>query len=106
MARRAAAVGAAALGATALVRRLRRERRGYAEKTLTINKPADEVRRAWVEISGDESALHMAPAPGGRGTEVTLERANATKGDVTDELRRFKQLVEAGEAASADGPRG
>jgi hypothetical protein len=95
-------------------------------KAVTINKPRGEVEAAWaaavdLERKIDEAGAHVLfmDAPGGRGTEVAVEFINAPPaGDLgaavlkltgndlatqlSDDLRRFKQLVETGEIVRSD----
>src|SRR4051794_7001638 len=87
----------------------------------------DEVpgqRIAWQSVEGAEvdnrGVVRFEPAPGDRGTEVHVELAYDAPGgavgtavaklfgeepgqQVSDDLRRFKQLVETGEIARSDG---
>lgn len=78
---------------------------------------------AWRSIHGDVSnagSVRFAPAPGDRGTEVTVELAYrwpggragtvaaallgaAPKQAIRDDLRRFKQVLETGEVLRTDG---
>jgi uncharacterized membrane protein len=78
---------------------------------------------AWRAVDGGvegSGAVRFAPAPGGRGTEVTVELAYEPPGGpigeafikllegepsehVKEDLRRFKQLMEAGEVARSEG---
>lgn len=76
----------------------------------------------WRSLPGSEvdtaGSVHFRKAPGGRGTEVVVElkynppagRLGATlakmfgespEGQIAEDLRRFKQLVEAGEVATS-----
>jgi hypothetical protein len=85
-------------------------------KAVTIRKPRAEVEQAW-DLSDYRPTF--ADAPGGRGTEVAVElvedppagdfgvlaqklsgRDPATQ--LSDELRRFKARVEAGEVTRSD----
>jgi hypothetical protein len=88
---------------------------------VTVNRRPGDVERAWrqhrPEIAGGGRTT-FAPAPGGRGTEVTvvIEQRPASPLQRTvrkvrgtdpvqqahDELRRFKQLVETGEITRSD----
>jgi uncharacterized membrane protein len=83
---------------------------------------------AWRSLEGSQvdtaGSVHFRPAPGGRGTEVRvvlkyLPPAGKTatmvawllgqspEGQIAADLRRFKELMEAGEAATTKGqPRG
>jgi hypothetical protein len=96
-------------------------------KAVTINRPRGEVEAAWGAAFGDlrrtlEQAgaqVVFADAPGNRGTEVAVEFIDAPPaGDLgaavlkltgkdfathlSDDLRRFKQLVETGEVLRSD----
>jgi uncharacterized membrane protein len=80
-------------------------------------------RIAWRSVDGaevaNEGAVRFEPAPGGRGTEVHVELTYSPPGgalgslvaklfgeepgqQVSDDLRRFKQLIETGEIARSD----
>jgi hypothetical protein len=84
-------------------------------KAVTINKPRSDIEQAW---DLDYTPTYTE-APGGRGTEVAVEfvddpfagdfgvafnkvtgKDKATQ--LADELRRFKQRVEAGEVVRSD----
>ncbi len=78
---------------------------GVTHRAVTVNKPEAEVRAllddpaAVRRFSPDgrwTGRYELRPAPGGRGTEI---HAEAEPGD----LRRAKQLLEAGEITTADG---
>ena len=93
---------------------------------ITADVPGE--RLAWESLEGadvrNEGEVRFAPAPGGRGTEVTVTLRYAAPGgklgewvarlqgedphqQVQDDLRRFKQVVETGEVVRSDGaPRG
>ncbi len=79
---------------------------------------------AWRSIEGadvpNSGSVPFAPAPGGRGTEVTLEVEYEPPGramgaavarlfgeepdqQIKDDLRRFKQVMETGEVVRSDG---
>jgi hypothetical protein len=89
---------------------------------VTIRKDEAEVRSRLPEaappLSTDEVAVTLAPAPGGRGTEIRavlakrtgpLEKvAGAVTGTdperrLTDAIRRFKQILETGEVVRSEG---
>lgn len=92
-----------------------------------VNEKANQLI-AWQSCEGADidhwGVVRFAPAPGGRGTEVTVELeyepiagsfgAMVTKlfgeepaQQIEEDLRRFKQLMEAGEAPTTEGqPRG
>ena len=85
-------------------------------------------RIAWRSIEGASvenwGSVRFQPAPGGQGTEVYVEVSYSPPGgrlgavvaklfgeepnqQISDDLRRFKQIVETGEIARSDGsPRG
>jgi uncharacterized membrane protein len=100
-------------------------------KSVTIARPRQEVEAAWVaaeqlrrKVDGAGAAVAFAEAPGNRGTELVVDLhdepplgelgAVALKlagrdlpTQLADDLRRFKQQVEAGEAIRSDStPRG
>jgi len=77
------------------------------EKEITGGREHEWI--AW--RSADESDVEQSGtvrfehAPGGRGTEVHVEVFGAaTRQQIRDELRRFKQLLETGEIPVSDGP--
>jgi uncharacterized membrane protein len=80
---------------------------------------------AWRSIEGsgvqNSGSVRFTPAPGGRGTEIRVQLQYAPPGgivgrtfaklfgeepeqQVSEDLRRFKQLMETGEIAVSDGP--
>ena len=72
---------------------------------VTVERPTEEVRRFLNEPAnaqrfsmdgGWEGKFELRPAPGDRGTEILSEAH-------PDALRRAKQLLEAGEIATAGG---
>lgn len=88
-----------------------------------INDQPNELI-GWRSLPGSQipnaGSVHFAPAPSGRGTEVTVElEYNPPAGQlgalvakifgeepdtqVQDDLRRFKQVMEAGETATIEG---
>jgi uncharacterized membrane protein len=89
---------------------------------ITEEVPGERI--AWRSV-GDSSvqtsgSVRLAPAPGGRGTEVHVELDYSPPGgalgatvaklfgeepnqQIGDDLRRFKQLLETGEIARSDG---
>lgn len=78
---------------------------GVTHRAVTVNKPEAEVQAlledpaAVRRFSPDNrwtGRYELRPAPGGRGTEIHAEAEAA-------DLRRAKQLLEAGELATADG---
>jgi hypothetical protein len=110
-----AVAGVAALDAFA-ARRIARSAESSAvldlsdEQAVTIKAPLETVEAAWVEWCATERAnlggnyaIRFEPAPGARGTEVRLA-GGGSKGTIREELRRFKQFLEAGEVAASDGP--
>jgi uncharacterized membrane protein len=89
---------------------------------ITEDVPGDRIAwRSVDEASVDNSgSVRFRPAPGGRGTEVYVEMDYSPPGgalgaavakvfgeepnqQLSDDLRRFKQLVETGEIARSDG---
>jgi uncharacterized membrane protein len=100
--------------------------RMLVRKAVTINRPRSEVEAAWAATGElqrkiEQAGAHVvfADAPGNRGTEVTVDFVDAPPaGDLgaavlkltgkdlatqlSDDLRRFKQLVETGEIVRSD----
>ena len=89
-------------------------------KAVTIRLPVDEVERAYRSSFGPDAKAEFRPAPGDQGTEVHVALvytpSAGAAGDaiaklrgrdpgtlLTDELRRFKQLLEIGEVPRSDG---
>jgi hypothetical protein len=75
---------------------------------VSVNRPAAEVRsflddpgsvRRFAPDGDWSGRYELRPAPGDRGTEIHAHTAPAN-------LRRAKQLMEAGELATAQGPSG
>jgi hypothetical protein len=110
-----------------LSRRRGEPRRGMlVRKAVTINRPISEVEAAWQAAEELQRKIEQAgaqvvftAAPGNRGTEVAVELIEAPPaGDLgaavlkltgkdlathlSDDLRRFKQLVETGEIVRSD----
>lgn len=78
------------------------------EHSTTIKAPLEAVENGWVQwcASGharlkNDYAIRFEPAPGARGTEVHLSGGGSTRA-VREELRRFKQRLETGEASMSD----
>jgi hypothetical protein len=95
-------------------------------KAVTIKKSPADVERAWLQedelqelVREAHGAVRFVPAPGDRGTEVIVEfELDPPAGDLgvaalkltgrdpatqlSDELRRFKQRLEAGEVIRSD----
>jgi hypothetical protein len=96
-------------------------------KAVTIAKPRQTVEEAWTaatdlrnKVDRHGALVAFREAPGGRGTELVVEFVHdpptgefgvlyekLTAGDLatqlSDDLRRFKALVEAGEIVRSDG---
>lgn len=95
-------------------------------KAVTVHRPQPEVERAWVAsdlpalVRDNDATVSFRDAPGDRGTEVVVEFVhNPPAGDLgaavqkltgsdlatqlSDHLRRFKQLVETGEVVRSEG---
>jgi uncharacterized membrane protein len=85
----------------------------HAKAAITVLGSPEEVQRRWrtqEHLGG--AVIEFKTAPGNRGTEIHVEveeggpLAKLLGSDplpkVKDELRRFKQLVEAGEIARSD----
>jgi len=82
-------------------------RRLHRTKAITVNRPLDEVARAWQRHEGAASgrangAVRFALAPGDRGTEVHVEHGPAEGRRLATRLRLFKQIVETGEIVRSD----
>ena len=80
------------------------------EQAMTVKVPIEQAESAWVDwCASGRSALkgdyvvRFELAPAARGTEIYLS-GNLAKGKLRDELRQFKQIVEAGEIVVSDGP--
>jgi len=88
---------------------------------VTDDVPGDRI--AWQSVPGtkldNSGSVRFRPAPGGQGTEVQVELRYSPPGgtlgaavaklfgeepnqQVSDDLRRFKQMVETGEIARSD----
>jgi uncharacterized membrane protein len=83
---------------------LRRPR--VVRAALTINRQPDEVYRVWREygpMADRPESVRFTPAPGGRGTEVRVETHYRLPfvPNVQADLRKLKQVLEAGEVVSA-----
>jgi uncharacterized membrane protein len=95
-----------------------------ASSAVTINCSAEEIAARLPEaespLSDDAAQVSLAPAPGNRGTEVRVvldksgvggaigQKVSAVFGtdqqrQLDDALRRFKQLLEAGEVIRSEG---
>jgi hypothetical protein len=95
-------------------------------KAVTINRPREEVEQAWAgaaqlreTVLSANAQVSFTDAPGRRGTELAVELVNAPPAgdlgaaalklsgrdfatELSDDLRRFKQLVETGEIVRSD----
>lgn len=95
-------------------------------KAVTINRSREEVEEAWRQaaelrrkVDEEGAFVSFEPAPGERGTELAVELVYAPRGgdlgaaakklggadlptELSDDLRRFKQLVETGEVMRSD----
>jgi hypothetical protein len=95
-------------------------------KAVTINRPREEVEQAWIgagelreKVLDAHAQVSFNDAPGARGTELAVEFQEAPPAgdlgvaalkltgsdlatELSDELRRFKQLVETGEIVRSD----
>lgn len=94
----------------------------HVRRAITIRKSPEEVAEFWRAVGGDEAALdesvRFIPAPGGRGTEVHLDRAYKSPGRIAsliakvrhddpaqhafDELFALKQILETGDTVISD----
>ena len=87
---------------------------------ITINRPRDEVERAWQSSDyRTDGGVSFRDAPGGRGTEIHVDLSDVAPGKLAsavkkvrgsdpiakakDDLRRFKQQVETGVIAVSEG---
>jgi uncharacterized membrane protein len=94
-------------------------------KSVTVNRPLDEVQQAWADATDlrrkvDEAGAQVLfdEAPGGRGIELTVEfqydppagdlgkaalklTGNDLATQLSDDLRRLKQRLETGEVSRA-----
>jgi uncharacterized membrane protein len=86
-----------------------------------VQRSREEVERSWLGSDHPPAVdVRFVDAPGDRGTEIHVELQREAPGGrlgevvakvagavplakVKDDLRRFKQLVEAGEIARSDG---
>jgi uncharacterized membrane protein len=86
---------------------------------MTADRPAERI--AWRSLPGsaieNEGEVSFAPAPAGRGTELRVRIAyrplagqvlapvlrKLSEHQVREDLRRFKQWIEAGEVPTTDG---
>lgn len=126
-----AAAGAGAIGAvgvigTAVRRAASDIDRGTSTLAVTVTAPIEEVRRAWDQHRAGlrlPASVDIRPAPADRGVEVRVRAGDTgdgdtgdgngdghgdpagapTVGEVRDGLRRFKSIVECGEAVTTDG---
>ncbi|GAA2702440.1 hypothetical protein [Nonomuraea recticatena] len=107
--RKTLGVGALAAGGMALAVRYGRARRRHAAQravrwfAVTVQAEPDELRGASRPQALAELARHglrITPAPGGRGSEVTVR---ATDEQTREQLRAVKQLLETGEVLRMDG---
>jgi len=97
-----------------------------ASYAVTINRPREEVERAWANaqelrerVLEADATVSFSEAPGNRGTELAVDFIEQPPaGDLgkavqklsgkdlatqlADDLRRFKQLLETGEIVRSD----
>jgi len=92
---------------------------------ITDDRPGDRI--AWASVAGTKvdssGSVRFRPAPAGQGTEVRVELRYSPPGgalgsvvaklfgeeptqQLSDDLRRFKQMVETGEIARSDASPG
>lgn len=91
-------------------------------RAITVNKSPEEVATFWHAHASDDDALseqvRFVPAPGGRGTEIHLERTYEKPGKIAgiiaklrhddpaqyafDELFALKQILETGDVVISD----
>jgi hypothetical protein len=95
----------------------------HAHSAITVRGEQESIARRWADFADGrtrEAAVHFVPAPGNRGTEVHADldytppggplgalaqalMGHATEQELSDELRRFKQIVETGIVARSEG---
>lgn len=94
----------------------------HVHSTITLHGRPEALARRWADFADGparEAAVRFVPAPGERGTEVHAEvdlqpghgpsalsaamRGQQTEAQLSDELRRFKQLVETGMVVRSEG---
>ena len=102
--------------------RRRREERMVFRAAVTIRREESEIRSRLSEADpplSTDATVTFAPAPGGRGTEVRAVLEKSSGGPVgkavgavtgtdpgrqlSDAMRRFKQLLETGEVVRSEG---
>jgi uncharacterized membrane protein len=91
---------------------------GFMRNTR-ITDAAEQDRCTWTSDDGTTGVVRFQRAPGARGTEIHIELMGistamtsriarvlgmAPDQQVREDLRRFKQLMEAGEVTLSDGP--
>ncbi len=94
----------------------------HVRRAITIRRSPEEVAAFWRDMGGDEDALdesvRFVPAPGGRGTEVHIDRTYKSPGRIAkviatfkhdspaqhefDELFALKQILETGDIVVSD----
>jgi hypothetical protein len=103
------------------------ERGMWVRKAVTINRPWEQVESAWAEApelrrraEEANAGISFSDAPGDRGTELAVEFLQAPPAgdlgaavlklagkdlatELSDDLRRFKQIVETGGIVRSDG---
>lgn len=104
-------VGAGIAGVVVAKTIAARRRRALIAESITIARSLAEVSRLWERLEplkrleGDGD-VRFAEAPGGRGTEVRVERIGAGAlgaHEIKEQLRRFKAVIETGDVVQAGG---
>lgn len=98
------------------------DERTHVRRAITINRSPEDVASFWrrhaQDAPGDDALVRFIPAPGGRGTEVHLERSYTRPGRIAsviaafrhelpdqklfDELFALKQILETGDIVLSD----
>jgi uncharacterized membrane protein len=95
--------------------------RKLVRKSVTVNRPRDQVEPAWAaadelreKIIAAGASVRFQPAPGNRGTELVVEFAEPQHAavakltgkdlatELSDDLHRLKQRIETGEIIRSD----
>jgi hypothetical protein len=114
------AIGAVGVLGTAVRRAASDSDRRTTTLAVTVTAPIEDVRRAWDQHRAGlhlPASVDIRPAPADRGAEVRVPAGDGETGDgrgdgdpagapiaeVRDALRRFKAIVECGEAVNTDG---
>jgi hypothetical protein len=80
-------------------RRLRRE--DSLRIAITVDRPLEEVQLRLQSLPRPRGELSLAPAPGGRGTQLHLS-TSGSRIAAKIELHHLKELLEVGEIVHSD----